>query len=311
MAINNITTTKRTINYFELNPVLLPEKTLNDFTDVFDSIIQISKTKSADRFVLNNDKQLYLTEIKVDSINKRVSGKLLYIRMDSFPELMNTSDDKIRDIEAHEDEGIIETSHFILSFSKKPLILSLEFNQYGPRVSALTFYLEHFLLKSGVACKIDFNPLVRDDLPSYKQRINRISLVLAKVHKDNVKRINEFDVELFDAIATASNLSETEYVTLQLKYDYRQVTDTPRIKAKVMNIISNLIANKDLHSVFSRLIVKAEDESYNNKLREFDLLNIWIKSEVIVQKKPKSKVIVSIDIFDSMSKELSIEFKGR
>ncbi|MCQ4034855.1 hypothetical protein [Kaistella montana] len=309
--MDKITTVERTINYFELKPTLSKEGSTSDFTAVFKKIIALSRTKSRERFVMNNDKLLYLTDIKFDNTLKRISGKLLNIRMDGFPELMNTKDDAIRDITAAEEEGIIETSHFILSLAKKPMILSLEFNQYGPRINDFIFYLEHFIFKEGVSAKIEYNPFVRDDLENYKKRIHRVSSVVAKVHKDDVKRVNEYDKDLFDAIATAANISEAEYVTLELKYDYRNMPDTPVIRNKILKIINKLISNKKAYSVFTKLVVKAEDNEYNDKLKNFDLLNIWIKTRIMVEKKPKSRVIVSADIFSKMGIDLVKEFPGR
>ncbi len=309
--MDKITTVERTINYFELKPTLSKEGSTSDFTAVFKKIIALSRTKSGERFVMNNDKLLYLTDIKFDNTLKRISGKLLNIRMDGFPELMNTKDDAIRDITAAEEEGIIETSHFILSLAKKPMILSLEFNQYGPRINDFIFYLEHFIFKEGVSAKIEYNPFVRDDLENYKKRIHRVSSVVAKVHKDDVKRVNEYDKDLFDAIATAANISEAEYVTLELKYDYRNMPDTPVIRNKILKIINKLISNKKAYSVFTKLVVKAEDNEYNDKLKNFDLLNIWIKTRIMVEKKPKSRVIVSADIFSKMGIDLVNEFPGR
>lgn len=309
--MDKITTVERTINYFELKPTLSKEGSTSDFTAVFKKIIALSHTKSSERFVMNNDKQLYLTDIKFDNTLKRISGKLLNIRMDGFPELMSTKDDAIRDIDAAEEEGIIETSHFILSLAKGSMLLSMEFNQYGPRINDFIFYLEHFIFKEGVAAKIEYNAFVRDDLENYKKRIHRVSSVVAKVHKDDVKRVNEYDKDLFDAIATAANISEAEYVTLELKYDYRSMPDTPVIRNKILKIINKLISNKKAHSVFTKLVVNAEDNDHNDKLKNFDLLNIWIKTRIMVEKKPKSRVIVSADIFSKMGIDLVKEFPGR
>jgi hypothetical protein len=306
-----MTTVKRTINYFELKPILNKEKTIQDFKEVFNQIILLSRTKSKERFVINNEKLLYLTEIQFNDSRKYISGKLLTIRMEDFPELMNTTDDAIRDIEATEEEGIIETSHFILSYFESSLVLSLEFNQYGPRINDFVHYLEQFLIRSAVVSKLESNAFVRDDLATYKKRINKVSSILAKVHKNNIKRINEFDEDLFDAIESAANISEAEYVTLKLKYEYRQLNDTPRIREKIMNIINKLISNSNSHSVFSKFMIVAEDKDSGNKLKDFDLLNIWIKTQITVENKPKSRVIVSADILNKMEIELAKEFKGR
>ncbi len=299
---------KRTINYFQIDPFLFEDKDYSDFINVFQEINRLSTTKDADRFVSNNDKNLYITGLSFNENQKRISGKLLNIRMDSFPELMKTSDDKIRDIEADDDEGIIETSHFILSYLNEKLVLSFEYNQYGPRISDYVCYLENISMRLSVLTKIQYTPLVRDELSMYKNRMNRVSSVIAKVHKDNIKRINEFDKELFDAFETTERLSDAEYVTLQLNYDYRQLSDTPKIKNKVMHIIDTLVKDKKLLNVFSKLKVKAEDENLNNKLKEFDLLNIWVKSRIYVERKEKSRVIITSDILLKMNMELTKEF---
>lgn len=301
---------KRTINYFQIDPLLFDDKDYSDFINVFQEISRLSTTKDADRFVSNNDKNLYITGLSFNENQKRISGKLLNIRMDSFPELMKTSDDKIRDIEADDDEGIIETSHFILSYLNEKLILSFEYNQYGPRISDFVCYLENISIRLSVLAKIQFTPLVRDELSMYKNRINRVSSVIAKVHKDNIKRINVFDKELFDAFETTERLSDAEYVTLQLNYDYRQLSDTPKIKNRVMHIIDTLVKDKNLLNVFSKLKVKAEDENLNNKLKEFDLLNIWVKSRIYVERKEKSRVIITSDILLKMNMELTKEFSN-
>lgn len=309
--MKKITSVKRTINYFELKPIINEGKSFEDFNEVFNQIIHLSRTKSEKRFVINNEKQLYLTEILFNNTQQRISGKLLNIRMEDFPELMNTTDDAIRDIEATDEEGIIETSHFILSYSKSSLVLSLEFNQYGPRINDFVHYLEHFLVNASVISRLESNAYIRDDLENYKKRINRVSSIVAKVHKDNIKRIHEFDRDLFDAIYSAANISEAEYVTLKLKYEYRQPTGTPRIREKIINVINKLILNSNSHSVFSKFTVVAEDNDSGNKLKDFDLLNIWIKTHITVEKKPKSRVIISADIFNKMGIELSKEFNGR
>jgi hypothetical protein len=298
----------RTINYFQLDPILFEGKDFSDFFLVFQDITNLSKTMSEDRFVVNNGKQLYITSLSFNENQKRVSGKLLNLRMDSFPELMKKADDKIRDIEADDDEGIIETSHFIFSYSKEQLILSFEFNQYGPRITDFVAYLENMLMRSSTLSKINYTPLVRDELSMYKNRMNRVSSVIAKVHKNDIKRINEFDEELFDAFETAEKISDAEYVTLQLNYDYRQMSDTPKIRNKVMHIIDTLVKDKKLLNVFAKFKVKAEDEQINNRLKDFDLLNIWIKSVLKVERKKKSRVIISSAILFEMNVALTKEF---
>jgi hypothetical protein len=301
--------TQRKVNYFEILPEYLVDNTISNFTQIFTEISKLSKNKDKSRYVFSNEKTLYIRDIVFDPKEKKITGKLLGIRTDVFPELINTVSDTMKDIEADEDDGVVETSHFILSYSKEPLILSIEFNQYGPRVSDFIYYIRQFSFSKEVFEEINFHPYHREDLPSYKKRINRVSLVYAKVHKDSIKRINEFDSELFDAFATAEKVSDAEYVTLQLKYDYQEQTATTKIRTKILSIIDKFVKDKNTLSTFTTLKVRAEDEDRNNKLKEFDLLNIFVKSEIKVQKKEKSRAIISADIFEKMKVELQKEFK--
>lgn len=299
---------KRKINYFEIKPILSEGKSISEFNSVFKIIKQLQDAKHRNRFFEHGAKMLYMTDIKFMPEYKQIKGKLLNIRMDVFPELMNTVNDVIRDIEAAESEGIVESSHFILSYKGNELMLSLEFNQYGPRITDFIGYLTNKGSALEIFEKIDFYPMQRDDLDSYRKRINNVSMVTAKVHKDNWKRIQDFDKELFDAFKTGSNVSDAEYVTLVFSYNYRDLRSSMKIRSKIMNIIGKLINDKTATNVFNTLKVKAEDEARNNKIREFDLLNLWVKSEIKVEKKLKSRAIVSADIFQKMQDEFYKEF---
>ena len=84
--------------------------------------------------------------------------------------------------------------------------------------------------------------------------------------------------------------------------------NTNNIKKIVNKIIEKFKKDKGSLNMFDTLRVKAEDGDNRNKLREFDLLNIWVTSEVKVEKREKSRAIVSIDMFEKMKKELYKEF---
>lgn len=303
-----ISYTTRKINYFEILPVYTVGSSANQFISIFNTIQNYQSQKNPNRFFQSSDKLLYMSAVVFDINNNRISGKLSNIRMDIFPELIDTNNDNIRDIVANATEGIIETSHFILSYKNNSLLLSMEFNQYGPRISDFINFIVNKFQNSHIFENLDYNNYSSDDLPKYKQRINRISVVTAKVHKDNIRRINDVDSELFDAFDTANKISEAEYVTLDLNYAYRTSFHTQSIRTKIMNIIDKLIKDKTTTNLFYTLKVKAEDQASNNKIKEFDLLNIWVKSEVKVEKKENSRVIVSADIFEKMQVELNKEF---
>lgn len=308
----SIKTIKRNINYFNLRFELQPGYKISHLEMIFSTIQKVGSTKSSERFVKHHDKQLYITDIKINKADRKIQGRLLNIRMDNFPELLDTSNDNIRDIEAKAEEGIIEASHFIISFKHKvnTPILAFEFNQFGPRVSDLTHYLERFMYVDGCLRNLSYFPLVKDTLVEYRARMNRVSRVIAQVHKDNVSRVQDLDTGIWTASKNALEVGNPEYVHLTFKFDYRKSANSSTIRSKIENIIDKFISDpKKYQDTFDKFEVKAEDEEQQNKLKDFDLLNNWVKSVLLVEQKPRSRVIISSDIFDKMNKALLKEFK--
>ncbi len=295
----------RIINYFDIVPKYLTSTT-ETIIDLFTKINQLKIDKDPVRFEQYGDKYIYITDIVINKTTKQIDGKVLHIRKDAFPELMDISDDKIRDVEATKNEGIVEKTHFILSYKKKEMTLSFEHNQYGARISDFAFYLEQKGLKNGILDKILYNPISRDNLTSVRKRIKNISYIVAKVHKDNIKRIKEYDEDLFSALKTVEEATYAEYVTLELKYDYVKGVQGTAIRSKLDKIIDKLIKSTSIP--FNILKVRAEDSENNNLLKNFDLLTLWYRTNLKVELKDKSKTIVSVDIIEKMRSELNKEF---
>lgn len=296
----------RIINYFELNLNYITGTTEN-LVDLFTKINELKINKDPQRFETYGDKLIYVTDIVIDIKSELIEGKVLHIRKDAFPELMDITDDKIRDVDATTNEGILEKTHFILSYKKDNYTLSFEHNQYGARISDFIFYLEHKGLIYKVLDKILYNAISRDNLKNVKKRINNISFIVAKVHKDNIGRLKSIDTDLFTAFDTVEKVTLAEYVTLELKYDYVKGVGGTAVQGKVDNILDKLSEAK--YIPFNKLQIKAEDSESGNLIKDFDLLNLWYRSNLKVELKPKTKTIVSVDIIAQMKRALNNEFK--
>lgn len=296
----------RIINYFEIIPEYF-ENTEETIIDLFKKINQLRIDKEPSRLEHYGDKYIYITDISIDDSSNQVEGKVLHIRKDAFPELMDITDDKIRDVEATNDEGIVEKTHFLLSFKNKVMTLSFEHNQYGARISDFLFYLGHKGMIYSVSNNIKCNPISRDNLQDVRQRIKNISYIVAKVHKDNIKRLKDIDDDIFSAFNTVENVTNAEYVTLDLKFDVVKAVSGTLIRSKLDRIIDYLSKSKS--NPFNVLKVRAEDSDSNFLLKDFDLLNLWYRSNIKVDLKDKSRTIVSIDIISKMKKEMYKEFR--
>ena len=194
----------------------------------------------------------------------------------------------------------MESSHFILSLKGSKLILSLEHNQYGPRISDFYVIANSYLLINNVLKSHVINPLTNDIKIDYSQRIERVSYIIAKVHKDNYKRIEKIDKGLFSAIETVKEIAETEYVTLKLNVGKKEIEASSKLKQLIINVTDYFAKNKNSNNDFDTLKIRATDAENEMKMKDFDLLNIWIKSQISVHKKPKSRVVLSSDMVEKM-----------
>lgn len=299
---------KRMIHYYEL---------MFDFSDDFDAppdndqcrhffalIKKMATTRSKARYQAFGEKALFLQDVTIKPAEKLITGKMRCIRKDLLPEIMDTNTDEARGIETKEQEGLVETTHFIIDFSKQKKRLAIEYNQFGARIVDFVFYLEKIGEHKKATKRVGFVPLVKDELKGIKERINRCSQFVVKVHKDRIAEIESMDNDLYSALIAAEEHFDSEYVQLTIKFDYKKRTDTKKVGSIIKNLIDSIIKDKNAIDVFNTLEVKAEDSAKNNKLQVFDLLIDKIKDELLVERKPLYRIVVSNDILPKMQEKL-------
>jgi hypothetical protein len=300
-------TTTRTINYFEIEHQLSEQKIKRDYFSIFNIIQDQNIRKDQTRIIKNGDKNLNIFILFSNA--KTIHGKIVDIRMDTFPELINTTDDRVRDLDANDNEGILESSHFILYQKGKRLFLSLEHNQYGPRISDFYFFTNHYFTTNKIIDFQNINPLTNDLKIDYSKRIDNISFLIAKIHKDNIERVEKVDPGIASAFSTIHELSKSEYITIKFGIGKNNVESSSKIKKLVIKIANYLRTGNEVGQDFEMLKVRAIDTENNMKMKDFDLLNIWIKSIIRVQKKPRSRVLITRDVIEKMKSEFETILK--
>jgi hypothetical protein len=304
---------KRTVHYYEIDIAQSIDSSSvgQDLKETILAVKSMVEKKEDDRYRRIDERMIFMQDLKIDEKKNRIRGKLRSVRTEMLPELLNTKTDIARDIEAAEEEGVVETTHFIIFFpkGKKPRI-ALEYNQFGGKYGHLSDYLSFVGMKrklvSGSGCEL--TPIVKNDLAKYKERIRRCSEFTVKVHVDNLDKVKAINTDMFNALDNSKKIFNTDYITLILKFDYRQKTETSEMTSTVMSVIDKLLGNKKNLEAFQDLSVKAEDAEKNLKLEVFDLLIDKVKSEVHVEKKPRYRTVVSVDMYDKIEKEI---FKKR
>jgi hypothetical protein len=300
MAKDKIIKVKRVINYYQLDFRFLEG---HNFQNLFDTITTLAKTRAKIRYQRFGDKFVFIQGIENE--DKLLKAKMRCVRKDLLPELMNTSTDETKGIDAKEEEGLVETTHFIIDYRKDKIILGLEYNHYGSKITDLVNYIQRIGVSINLLDNIGFKPIVTDDLQKLKERINRFSEFIVKVHKDNVPKIKKMDEKIWQALDTSIDNFNSDYATIILKFDYKQRTETPQIEQSVFNLINYFTKHNKGKYLFNKLSMRAEDEEQNNLLENFDLLIEKVNSEIKVERKPKYRTIISVDMFEKMTKEMN------
>lgn len=307
MAIDKIEKIKRTIHYYDLNFDYYDEFKASDgdkFRELFQLIYTLAKSRANIRYQNFGEKAIFIQDVKIEPVNKVITGKLRCIRKDILPEIMNTITDEAHGIDAKDEEGLVETTHFIIDYSKRTKKLAIEHNQFGAKIGDFALYLQGIGVNKKAVKEVGYLPVVKDELSKLQSRINRCSEFHVKVHKDNIDKIKSMDKSIFTALNASIEHFRNEYATLILKFDYKQRPSTKEINDSIFNIIRKLIKNKTSTEYFNVLTVRAEDSDKNNRLENFDLLVDKVKSEIWVEKKERYRTVVTADILEKMKSEL-------
>ncbi|MCO7183822.1 hypothetical protein NH341_00145 [Tenacibaculum sp. XPcli2-G] len=301
MARGEIIKVKRKVNYYELELTFSED---SDFESFFETLTRLAKTRAKIRYQRFGNKYVFIQGI--ENKNNLIKAKMRCVRKDLLPELMNTETDETKGIDAKEEEGLVETTHFILDYRKNgKVFLALEYNHYGSKITDLVNYIERVGIDQNVLERVGFKPIVKDELETFKDRVNRFSEFIVKVHKDNIAKIKEVDQKIWSAVNYSIEHFSSEYATLTLKFDYKQAPEESAIKQSVFNIIRNFSKSPKNKNLFNKLSLKAEDGEKDNLLENFDLLLEKVNSEIRVERKKKYRTIISNDMFQQMLKELN------
>ena len=274
------------------------------FRDIFRIIIALSNKKAPIRYQHFGEKSIFIQDIKFVPDTKQILGKLRCVRTDLLPEIMNTKTDEARGIEALDEEGLVETTHFILDYSLKSKRLAIEYNQFGARISDFVQYIQNIGITKKAIKSIGYTPIVKNELSQYVRRINRTSKFVVKIHKDNIEKIKSVDTGIYTAAKASLEQFESDYALIDLKFDYRQKQETSKVNKTIFNTIRKLIKNPEKTELFNTLTVKAEDEDKNNRLEVFDLLVDKVKSRIKVEKQPRYRTVISADLFEKIQIEI-------
>ena len=305
--MSNLELTSRKIYFYELKIEYLDEFQPNDndqFREFFSIITRLASKKDPTRYQIIGDKILFIQDIKFVPNEKKIKGKLRCIRKDILPEIINMENDKTKGIHVEDEEGIVETSHFVIDYARKTKIVALEYNQFGARVNDFIFYCNNIGTNCKMTSSFDAIIITKDNLAKVKEKINACSELTIRVQNSNLGEIENFDKQVFSLLNDCSKYFETKYSEIRLNFDYKNTPD-PKANNFVNSILDKFISDSSSKDMFEHFSIKAQDSSHNNRLEVFDLLIDKAKVEIKVQKKANYRSIISSDILEKMTSEVT------
>jgi hypothetical protein len=298
---------ERILYYYQLNikylDVIIDSSDL-PIMEIFNGLNKMLINKDKRRYQYYGEKAIFINDFTHVKSEKTIQGKLRCVRKDLLPELINTDTDETRDIEVDDKDGIVETTHFVISYMKKKPVIVIEFNQFGARVIDFINYLQAIGIELGLLEYIGFKPIVKDELKTFKSRIKRCSEFHVKIHKDNIPKIESADVKLFNSLILAEEQFQAEYATLIMKFDYTKNKVREPINTTIDHLIDFISKDNKNAELFNKLSVRAEDREKDDLIEVFDLLIDKVRSDVKVQKRAKYRALISNDMFSRMKAEM-------
>jgi hypothetical protein len=185
--------------------------------------------------------------------------RFLRVRRENLPAVERAG--SLSDLPIEEDAGLAEPTHII--FGPRGLVVA-EYNHFGPRISALGYYLAVKLDR-----RIDFATYVQSEVLEQLERLGDIRLVeLTAQPSDTHRQALAADL-IWGAVEQAAQIEETKAVGVHLTAEAGSETFTARVKESVRRILGQ----------------GAEEEASVFKVRGFDPASG--RPEVVDLLKPK------------------------
>ncbi|MBS1510693.1 MAG: hypothetical protein JST86_07635 [Bacteroidetes bacterium] len=306
-----IKTVKRKVYFFDIIIDFLPDfnpaENEDKFIGFFSIIAKMARDKDNRRYQPVLDAKVFMKDVIFIPQEKKITGKMLYVKTDVFPELIDMSTDITEDIKALENQGVVETTHFIIDYSRKLKKIAIEFNNAGAKSNDFKTYFQLIGIVLNAVRIVKIRPIVKDELSKFKEKIAQLSTLDVRVHKDNIDKIAFLDKRFFTMLKGVKEQYSPEYIEIKAKFSKKSSKTQDKIHDSVNNLLDGLVADNDKLNYFETLKVTALDRQNNYQSALFDFLAERVQSEMVVQRKPKHKVLISEDVFDKIKEEMRIK----
>jgi hypothetical protein len=302
---DNIVLVPRTIHYYNVDFGFSDDGQKKEhFLKLFKLVVQMSRDRESDRYRDIGGRIIFVQDVAFDGDKKEVHGKIRLVR-DLSPEVLNTTTDEAHEIELLDGQGFVETSHFTLSYKRNAKRMAFEYNEAGPKCHEFIRYLEQIGERVKLQAMYCERMVSQDMMAELQRRMGRCAEIIIGVHRNDISVVEKADAQLGEVLRQNANYLETDVVTVNFGYQLTKHTLEQSAPQKFVASLGQLFGrNPTKKSAFKKLVVRAEDTEHNNLMEVFNLLEDKTKSRIRVQRREKSHIVVSADIYEKMSAEM-------
>lgn len=298
-------TSKRVIHFFNFG---VQFKNLSEdeksFKDFFNQITYLSDSKDERRYQPIGGKLIFVQDVRFVPGEKLIRGKIRAVRTDEVPELLNMDTDTTREIDRAEREGIVETTHFVVSYRNRMKRIAVEYHLSGAKAHELKSYLLLIGDIAGVEGVYMERIVNRNVLDEVERRMGRIGQIHIRVPKDNIGQLGKLEGNMASLFQRAQEYADTDTVTIDLQFNAKRREQTEKAEGILRTLTKNLKKNDLASDSFDALTVRMEDTEHNNAMELFDLLADKAKTRITVNKKPNGNGLDSEDTFQKIAIEM-------
>jgi len=205
--------------------------------------------------------------------------RLGQVRRSGLPQVERAG--ALSDLPIPQDSGLAETIHIVVFDNN---IVGSDFNFYGPRMSAVSRYLDE-----KANCQVAFEALLRLDVRQELDQLSDIRLFKLKIRAPYAEVVAAADQDLgeaFAAAARAGNADELEIILRPKKYSRTDV-----LRRALLTTARRLLGRDDLRLEASKFEIKGYDET-THKVEAVDLLrDQLIATQEIVRQTARGRAL--------------------
>ena len=235
--------------------------------------------------------------------NKVISGNLVFIREQAISRITHLDNDTDRDLIIAANEGLVETTHFAISYGRenRSPLLAIEYNHFGPRVGDLGRLLKHHAASAGIPTLAKVIPTLvvkEGNLDAIFNQLGRVSSLKMRVYRNDIERINEYAPSgMVSGFRALNAFDQADYLEMKYKFDYAHQTTGQQVRESLLGLVQSFRAQPERMQDFDMLEAQAEDTGTGGSIRPFDLLDAELRLDLDVATVPGyARVIDDTDI---------------